>query len=458
MAKAKIIFHGGVGTVTGANFLFQVNDGEKDLKIMVDCGMFQGSKIADDQNRDPFPYDPATVHYLFVTHAHLDHIGRIPKLVRDGFKGVICSTPPTKDISAVSLIDSLGVLEKEAKNSGQKVFYEEHDVLAAGRLWQTKSYREQFTLSGNLRVTFRDAGHILGSSMIEITNGDKTIMFTGDLGNSPTPLLPDTDKISNINYLVMESVYGDRVHENRSKRKDRLEDVIENTMKAGGTLMIPAFSIERTQEIIYEIESMMEGGRIPSVPVYLDSPLAIKVTDIYKKYENYWNRSVFKENVGRDGLLNFPNLKKTLNTTESRAIGADKGRKIILAGSGMSNGGRIIYHEKHYLSDPRSTLLIMGYQSAGSLGRQLEDGARLVRILGSDVHVAAKVEVITGYSAHKDSDGLLEFADQTSDTLKKVFVVMGEPKASFYLVQRLRDYLGLDAVAPEAGQSVEIDF
>ena len=417
MTKAKITFYGGAGTVTGANFLFEVNDGTKDLKILVDCGMFQGSKISDDQNRDPFPYQPSEIDYLFVTHAHLDHIGRIPKLVRDGFKGVIYSTPPTKDISAVSLIDSLGVLEKEAKNSGQPVFYEEADVLAAGRLWQTKNFREPFILSGNLKVTFRDAGHILGSSMIEITNGLKTIMFTGDLGNSPTPLLPDTEVISNLDYLIMESVYGDRLHENRGARKDRLEDVIENTMKAGGTLMVPAFSIERTQEIIYEIETMMEAGRIPTVPVFLDSPLAIKVTDIYKKYESYWNQQAIKENFHRDGLLNFPKLKKTLTTPESRAIAGVTGPKIILAGSGMSNGGRIIHHEKHFLPDQKSTLLIMGYQSAGSLGRQLEDGARLVRILGTDVPVSAKVEIITGYSAHKDSNGLLEFASQSADTL-----------------------------------------
>lgn len=438
--KAVITFFGGAGSVTGANFLLEVGES----KILVDCGFFQGSKVADDKNRESFAYNPASIDFLLITHAHLDHIGRVPKLVRDGFKGKIYSTPATRAISELSLIDSMGVLEKEARGSNLPPIYNETDVEQALRMWETHDYRQPFKLAQNLEVTMRDAGHILGSAMFEIKVGGKKIVFTGDLGNSPSLLLSDTESIADADYLIMESVYGDRNHDNRERSREELEDVIEETMKAGGTLMIPVFSIERTQEMIFEIKKMMEAGRIPPVPVFLDSPLAIKVTDIYEKY------------VGK--LFDFSQLEKTLATEQSRAIAAAPRRKIVLAGSGMSNGGRIIHHEKRYLSDPASTLLLAGYQAAGSLGRQLEDGKKQVKILGEEVSVRAKIVSVSGYSGHKGSDDLLEFVAHTSDTVKRVFVVMGEPKSSLYLVQKIRDYLGLMATAPNAGERVELEL
>ncbi len=452
--QASITFHGGAGSVTGANFLLEVGG----KKILVDCGLIQGSKVAEDQNRQAFNYDPASIDYLFVTHAHLDHIGRIPKLVRDGFKGKIYSTPPTRDISELSLIDSLGVLEKEARGSGQPPIYAEADVEKAMRLWTTLPYHKPLDLGDDLSVQFYDAGHILGSAIVEFTVGGKKIVFTGDLGNSPSLLLPDSDVITDADYLVLESVYGDRNHESKASSREQLEDLIEETMKAGGTLMIPAFSIERTQELIYEIEKMMEAGRVPPVPVYLDSPLAIKVTDIYKKHVKYFNQTALAEDALRDGLFHFPQLIRSLSTEESKAIAEAESKKIVIAGSGMSNGGRILHHEKRYLSDPNSALLLAGYQAAGSLGRQLEGGARRVRILGADIEVRARVHSVSGYSGHKGSDDLLEFVAQTADTLKGVFVAMGEPKASLYLVQKIRDYLGLSARAPELGERVEIEL
>lgn len=465
--KAAITFHGGVGSVTGANFLLEVyneNEPDRSLQVLIDCGFFQGSKVADDQNRQKFAYDPASIDYLLVTHAHLDHIGRIPKLVRDGFRGKIYSTPPTREIAELSLIDSMGVLEKESRGSNLPALYTEADVEQAMRLWETKKYHETFDLlkEGSeknneleISVQMRDAGHILGSSMFEFTVNDKKIVFTGDLGNSPSLLLPDTEFLQDIDYLVMESVYGDRNHESRDLSREKLEDIIENTMKIGGTLMIPAFSIERTQEMIYEIEKMMEEGRIPPVPVFLDSPLAINVTGIYEKYIDYFNQTALTQHKFSRGLFKFPQLRQTLATDESRAI-AGEGRKIILAGSGMSNGGRILHHEKRYLSDPNSALILAGYQAAGSLGRQLEDGLKRVKILGQEVEVQAKIISVSGYSGHKGSDDLLEFVTRTSDSLKQVFVVMGEPKSSLYLVQKIRDYLGLNAVAPTAGERVEL--
>ncbi|MEK7553015.1 MAG: MBL fold metallo-hydrolase RNA specificity domain-containing protein, partial [Patescibacteria group bacterium] len=227
--------------------------------------------------------------------------------------------------------------------------------------------------------------------------------------------------------------------------------VIESAVKNGGTLMIPAFSIERTQEVLYEIEQMSAEGRIPRVPVYLDSPLAIQVTAVYKKFQAYLSKRVIDPDLGRDGIFNFPNLRKTLAGSESRAIPTNE-RKVIIAGSGMSNGGRIIHHEKHYLSDPRSTLLLVGYQSVGSLGRLLQDGAKRVNILGQEIQVAARVVTISGYSAHRDTDGLLDFVGQAADTLKNVYLAMGEPKSAFFLAQRIQDYLGLRANVPRLGE------
>ncbi|MFA6254012.1 MAG: MBL fold metallo-hydrolase [Candidatus Paceibacterota bacterium] len=454
--KTTITFYGGVGEVTGANFL--LTDGPSDLKIVIDCGLFQGDRAFDEKNREPFPYDPKTIDYLFITHAHLDHVGRIPKLVKDGFRGVIYSTAPTKEIAEIALLDSLNLFRKE---NGEDVepFFNKDNLNLAMTLWQTVEYHETVNLKEGLRVTLKDAGHILGSTMYEFARGDHRLVFTGDLGNSPSPLLRDTEILTNTNYLVMESVYGDRNHEDRSQRRNILEDTIEDTMRSGGTLMIPAFSIERTQEILFEIENMMEESRIPLAPVFLDSPMGIEVTAVYKKYSKFLNDEVRAEiEQGGDKIFHFPQLHETMSTDESKAIFQANPKKIILAGSGMSTGGRIIHHEKNYLSDPKSTLLLVGYQQVGSLGRMLQEGARTVKILGEEIPIRAKIVSIHGYSAHKDSDHLLQFVDSTKDTIKKVFVAMGEPKSAMFLAQRLRDYLGINAKCPEAGETDEIEL
>jgi len=453
--KSKITFFGGVGEVTGSNFLFE--DGLSGLKILVDCGLFQGAHSFDEKNKDKFPFDPKTIDYLLVTHAHLDHIGRIPFLVREGFKGVIYSTSPTREISEIAFADTLNLFSKEHEN--EEPFFDQKDIKRALELWQTVDYHETVNLKEGLRFTLKDTGHILGSAMYELARGERKLVFTGDLGNSPSPLLPDTEPLTEANYLVIESVYGDRNHEDRSERRNLLEDAIEDTVRAGGTLMIPAFSIERTQEILFEIENMMEGSRIPLVPVFLDSPMGIEVTAVYKKYSKYLKEEVRAEmEDGGHHIFHFPQLHETLSTDESKAIFEANPKKIILAGSGMSTGGRILHHERHYLPDPNSTLLLVGYQQVGSLGRLIQDGAKTVKIMGEEVLVRAKVRVIHGYSSHKDSDHLVEFVNEAKDTLQKVFVVMGEPKASMFLAQRLRDYLGINALVPEANTSVEIDL
>jgi metallo-beta-lactamase family protein len=292
--------------------------------------------------------------------------------------------------------------------------------------------------------------------MIEFEHEGKKIVFTGDLGNSPAPLLRDTEEIKGADYMVIESVYGDRNHESVEERTQKLKEAIENTINKGGALLVPAFSIERTQVLLYEINNLVEDGKIPSVPVFLDSPLAIKVTKVYQNRIQNFNKGVKEEIAGGDDIFKFPLLEFTEHHKESMDIANTPNPKIIIAGSGMSNGGRIVHHEKRHLPDPNSTLLIVGYQAAGSLGRRLLDGAKEVEIMDKKVQVRAQVVNLTGYSAHKDSDGLLEFVDGSAETLKKVFVVMGEQKSSLFLVQRLRDYVGVNAIAPKLGESFEL--
>ncbi|MBT3282647.1 MBL fold metallo-hydrolase [bacterium] len=450
--KLKLTFHGGTGSVTGANFLLE-GEGKR---ILVDCGLFQGGDFAEDQNKKPFPYDPASIDILFITHAHLDHIGRIPKLVKEGFKGVIYSTPATMEITEISLVDSMGVLAKEAKRKGIEPLYDREDVKRTMALWKSIKYKEQIDISDNLKAVFKDAGHILGSAIIEFKHNGRKVVFTGDLGNSPAPLLRDTEVVKDADFMVIESVYGDRNHEAVEERTQRLRDAIESTINKGGALLIPAFSIERTQVLLYEINNLVEGGKIPKVPVFLDSPLAIKVTKVYQDRIQNFNKGVKDEIAGGDDIFKFPLLEFTEHHQESINIADTPNPKIIIAGSGMSNGGRIIHHEKRHLPDPNSTLLIVGYQAAGSLGRKLVDGAKEVDIMGQRVQVRAQVINLTGYSAHKDSDGLIEFVDDSAETLKKVFVVMGEQKSALFLVQRLRDYVGVNAIAPKLGESFEL--
>jgi len=453
---SKLTFHGGAGTVTGANFLLE--DKESGAKMLVDCGFFQGRKVGEDSNREPFPYDASSIDVLFVTHAHIDHVGRIPKLVRDGFRGVIYSTPATKEISEFMLTDSMGILGKEAREDKLPPIYEREDVEKTMNLWQTIPYHTPVNLKGGFQVTLKDAGHILGSAQVSFERAGRTLVFTGDLGNSPAPLLRDTEPLGNVQYLVMESVYGDRNHESRAERKHMLEDIIEDAVKKGGALVVPAFSLERTQELLFEINDLTEHGRIPPVPVFVDSPLAIKVTRVYKHSNGYFNDGANDVIKSGDDIFNFPNLKFTMETEESKAIKDVPNPKVIIAGSGMSNGGRIIHHEKHYLSDPKSTLLLIGYQAVGTMGRLIEEGAQNVTIMGDSVPVRARVAKIRGYSAHKDSDSLVDFVRTADDELEQVFIAMGEPKARMFLAQRLRDYLGINTAIPEEHDSVELDL
>lgn len=450
--------------MTGANFLLATDK----CKILVDCGLVQGSSSAENLNRTDFSYNPAEIDYLLVSHAHIDHIGRIPKLVKDGFKGQILSTPETRELAELLLEDTVKILDTEARHEGVLPLYDATDLPPTFSLWNTLPYHTKKDLKDGVSVYLKDAGHILGSAMIEISREDpdksgqiKKMVFTGDLGNSPSILLRDTEWITDANYILMESVYGDRNHEPKEERTKKLKQVIEDTIKYKRTLIIPAFSLERTQMIIYEMNELFENGEIQTrIPVFLDSPLAIKITGIYERHTDDFNDKAKADVKSGDDIFNFPGLKFIVQGGESKMIERMPNPKIIMAGSGMSVGGRVILHEKYYVDNPSAEILFVGYQAVGSLGRQLQDGATKVKIYGEEKQVKAKIDSIPGYSSHKDSDHLLEFVEKATETgkLKQVFCVMGEPKSSMFLVQKLRDNLGVNAVYPEFKQEVEIEL
>jgi len=445
----KLTFCGGTGTVTGANFLLEAEN----KKILIDCGLTQGVKLADDINWDSFPYNPKEIDVLFITHGHVDHLGRIPKLINEGFRGKIYSTLPTKAIAAPILEDTMGILVKNKEHHLDEIYTPENIKLAMS-LWQGFGYHEEIKIADDIKVSFLDSGHILGSAMIEFQINTKKILFTGDLGNSPSMLLPDTEKVTDADYLIMESTYGDRNHESRDDRRRNLEMVFEDNYKRKGTLIIPTFSLERSQELLFELNELVENDRIPKMPIFLDSPLAIRLTEIFKQNKSYFNESAQRAINIEKHIFDFPGLHETLRSEESKKIALVPNPKVVIAGSGMSAGGRVVHHEKHYLPDPNNTLLLLGYQAVGTPGRLIQEGLKTVHIFGEDVVVRAHVVTISGYSGHKDSNGLINFVEDMRDSVKKVFVVMGEPKSSLFLVQKLRDNLGIEASAPERGDSV----
>lgn len=449
----KLTFYGGAGVVTGANFLLE----SQRAKMLIDCGLLQGSTFATEENRKPFAYDPSCADFLAVTHAHVDHIGRIPKLVRDGFKGKIFSTPETKALSELMLEDALKITEEDAARNGILPFYERKDIEKAMSLWETLSYHTRQKLGEDFEIFFKDAGHVLGSAICEISTNGKKVVFTGDLGNSPSPILRDTEVVSDADFLVIESVYGDRNHEAALDRRNKMQAVMKRAFEKKGVLLIPSFSLEKTQVLLHEINFLVEHNLVPEMPVFLDSPLAIRVTEIYAKMRENLNDSVRKSFASGDDIFAFPKLRLTYSARESEDISRIPGPKVIIAGSGMSTGGRIMEHEKRYLSDRRNIILFVGYQTAGSLGRQISEGMTEVNIGGVPVEVNAEVFTIQGYSSHKDSEGLLDFVAKTAGTLKGVFVVMGEPKSSSFLAQRIRDYIVVEnVVVPGAGESFEL--
>lgn len=369
-------------------------------------------------------------------------------------------TPPTRDLAELIMRDSVGILGQEAFRLGKAPLYEAADVDATMSLIESLDYHTEKEIAPGLSAYLRNTGHILGSASVRISDHDGTsIAITGDIGNSPSPLLPDWEPVTDADAVVMESVYGDRMHPPQSERIAALRDTLARAIARGGTILIPAFSLERTQLMLYELSNFFEANELPKIPVYLDSPLAINVTAMYEKWGATYFRPEAEEEMKREkSLFEFPFLTKTLAPEDSLAIEKTAGPKIIIAGAGMSHGGRIGRWEARYLPDPTSTLIIVGYQAPGTPGRRMMQGARSVRLGGAEIQIKAKVENLEGWSAHADRDELLKFAEASlaEKRTKAIFTALGEPSTERFLAQRIHDYLGARAIAPEYGETWEI--
>lgn len=445
-------FCGGAGTVTGACYLLEANG----KKLLVDCGMFQGGRFAEKENEKPFPFDPASIDIVFVTHAHADHIGRLPKLVKNGFRGPIICTPPTRDLMRVMLTDALKIMKHECEFLGEPLLYDERDLESTLALTEPHRYNEPLDIGSAITITLRDSAHILGSCMIEMTIDEMIVVFTGDIGNTPAPLLKDVYPIPMCDYLIMESVYGNRIHEYNADRKALFERAIEDTVTKKGTLVIPILALERTQGILSELDELIEHNRVPRIPMFLDSPLAIDATKVYKTYSSYFNADIQKLIEGGNDLFAFPGLTLAHSREESQKINDVPPPKLIMAGNPHGYGSRISHHFLRMLPDPNSTVLFVGYPRISSIGRALVDGARSVKIWNSTVPVRAQIKTISGYSAHADADQLTAFVARIQKPIKTVFVAMGEPDSAQGLAQRLADEVGVVAQVPKLFDVVQL--
>lgn len=448
----KITFHGGAQEVTGACHLLET----KNAKILVDCGLVQEGEQCADYNFEKFKFNSAEIDALVVTHAHIDHIGRIPKLVREGFRGKIYSTSPTKDLAGLLLEDAMGLEARRSHKDQDEFLYTKKDIDQAFSLWQGIDYLEDVEVKG-AKIRLNNAGHILGSSLVEMWAEGQHLLFSGDLGNIPSVLLPPPTIFSDIDIMVIESAYGERTHDTMEPKEIKLERAVEDASARGGTLLIPAFATERTQDILHLLNEMVLYKRTPEIPVFVDSPLAIKVTEVFENYPQYYKDEIKSLFLKHPNLFKFKKLRMTPSVEESKSINDIPPPKAIIAGSGMMMGGRILHHASRYLVDPKSILLIVGYQPPNSLGRKLLNGDQRVNIFGEAIEVRAEIRQAEGFSAHADSGQLFSFVEPSRDTLKKVFVVQGESEEALYFTQQVKDRLGVEAYAPTLHQSFELN-
>ena len=475
----KITFLGAAKTVTGSNFLVEAAG----KKILVDCGMYQGKATEELENSDPFLYNPADIDYMLLTHAHIDHSGRIPKLYNEGFKGPIYATKATVDLCNIMLPDSGHIQETEIEWQNKKrkrlgkaplpPLYTAEDAINCMEIFSPVEYDEIVQLDENISARFNDAGHMLGSAIIELwvtENGKITkTVFSGDIGNNDLPLLDSPTMIDHADYVVMESTYGNRLHIRNDEKANLFLKIVSETLDYNGTVVIPSFAVGRTQEILYEINKLKEErGRndeefarqyqtLMNARVYVDSPLAISATEIFKMNTNLFDEEIQKEIVSGDNPLEFPGLHFTQTVEESRALNESKEPCIIISASGMCDVGRIKHHLKHNLWNPNSTILFVGYQAPGTLGRQIVDGAKSVRIFGEEIAVNARVEYIEGYSGHADQEWLLNFIYSFHNKPKHIFLVHGEPDSQEVLKGKILETTGIPVTTPNFGESYELD-
>ena len=458
----RLSFHGAAGVVTGSCYLLETANS----RVLVDCGMFQGSKNVTRLNYEPFNFDASKIQYLLLTHAHIDHSGLIPKLVKHGFRGRIFATRPTVDLAKIMLEDSANIAVQDTEHENKrrlraglpprKPLYGLPEVKAACKLFTAKEYDARFDLTNGIAVRFQDAGHILGSAIVEVwvTEAGKTnkIVFSGDLGQTNTPIVPDPTPINDADFVVVESTYGDRLHADSGIREELFAKEVNDTFKKGGKLMIPSFAIERTQELLYYLKRMERDKRLPAEKVFLDSPLAIKATEVFKKNMAYAEPELKQEFSDPFNLRQLTYLK---STQESKSLNEYKRPCIIIAGSGMCTAGRIRHHLKHNLWKPENTVLFVGYQAEGTLGRLILEGAKTVRMMGTEVAVKSRVSRMESFSSHADSRELLNWMTNFTKTPKKVFVTHGEPDAANALAAKL-NALGFKTYIPALYEQTEI--
>lgn len=445
----KITFQGAAKIVTGSCYLFEIND----TKFLVDCGIFQGQKEIVRLNYEPFKFDPKKISFILLTHAHLDHSGLIPKLVNKGFKGKIYTTSSTRDLCNIMLEDSANIQKSSNQHENKRrlreglperePLYNEQDVKNTMKLFSDVVHDKKYRIN-EIEVCFRLAGHILGSSMVEVFANGQKFVFSGDIGQDSSLILENPEIIKEADYLFIESTYGNRLHTHKDKRLTKLAKVINDTYKRGGKLLIPTFAIERTQEIIYSLEELYKKKMIPRQTVFLDSPLGIKATEIFRKHsEEYEKGTVF----------NFSDLKFTPDVKSSMKINTFYGPAIIMAGSGMCNAGRIRHHIKHQIWNPENTILFVGYQAKGTLGELILSGQKNIKMMGLNLIVKAKIENIDSFSGHADQKMLLNWIKGFVKKPKKVFVIHGEKDAADTLSQKI-NALGMETVIPEMGQII----
>ena len=473
----NITFLGATKTVTGSNFLLE----GAGKKILVDCGLYQGKAKEERENYEDFAYDVHDIDFMLLTHAHIDHSGRIPKLYVAGYRGPIYATKATCDLCAIMLPDSGHIQEmenvwqnKKRARVGKKELpplYTAQDAIDCLEVFRPVSYDEIIDLDENISVRFNDAGHMLGSSIIEVwvkEDGEtKKIVFTGDLGNNDIPLLDSPTMIETADYLVMESTYGGRLHNRNDDKAELFLNIVAETLDNGGNVIIPSFAVGRTQEILYELNKLKEQKNdeeflkkydtLMKAPVYVDSPLAISATEVFKQNMNLFDEEVRQEIQKGDNPLEFPGLKFTQTVEESRALNDDPYPHIIISASGMCEVGRIKHHLKHNLWNPKNTILFVGYQAPGTLGAKIVSGEKKVKIFGEEIVVNARIEYIEGYSGHADQEWLLNFVYSFITKPKHIFLVHGEPEGQKILKEKLLETTDIPVTIPDYGEDYNLD-
>jgi len=462
LEPATLQFLGGAGTVTGSKYLIRANG----RQILLDCGLFQGLKELRLRNWNRPPFQPQQIDAVVLSHAHIDHSGYLPLLARQGFRGPILCTPGTADLVRVLLPDSAHLQEEEAARANRYHYskhkpalplYDTQDASAALRLLEGHRYGEFFAVTDGIRGKFRRAGHILGSASVELLIGTDQpfrLVFSGDIGRWNQPILRDPELVAEADMLLVESTYGNRVHPRNPV--ERLAQIVRETAQRGGVLLVPAFAIGRTQELIWRLRELETAGQIPSLPVYIDSPMAIDVSELYCRHPDDHDLDMKQVMDEKRCPLCCIQYHLTRTPQESKALNHRKGPLIIISASGMATGGRIVHHLKHRLPDPNTTVLLIGFQAAGTRGRALRDGAQSLRIHGLNVPVRARVEVLDGFSAHADQEELLRWLSGFEKPPRQVFVVHGEAGPAESLAETLRTQWNWNAKVAQDGDTVAL--